>query len=361
MKRLKVLQVIPSFGVGGAEKVVLDYLYFQNKDKIEIKAVSLYSSQETIYNKFAKDNNLEIIYLNKKKGIDIKLIFQLLKIIKNYRPDVIHTHQYSLKYALLPAIIFKIKRKFHTIHSKPEWDSKGLNMLINKIGFKFFSIKPIALHSNMKKEVKEYYGIKECLVLPNGVNEKLYSESRSTEFKKSLNIPDNEYLIGHIGSFNTVKNHDFIIDVFSNLLKRKDATLILVGEGVLNEQIRKKVRYLGIENKVKFLGIRSDIPYILSNIDVFLFPSLFEGFPISLIEAQMAGVKCVISETIDDSAVINSNVYKLDFRLNISDWVDMVVEREDISPEENSIRNVYSINTIISNLNKFYFDDQLGS
>ena len=138
-------------------------------------------------------------------------------------------------------------------------------------------------------------------VLINGIDCNAYrfdAEGRE-RMRTELGVGGNDLLIGHIGRFNEQKNHGFLLDAFATVKAlRSDAKLALVGRGELEETIRAKAAELGIADDVLFLGIRSDIPQLLWAFDVFAFPSRYEGQPVALLEAQAAGLPCVISDAI---------------------------------------------------------------
>ncbi|MBQ6455372.1 MAG: glycosyltransferase [Eggerthellaceae bacterium] len=138
-------------------------------------------------------------------------------------------------------------------------------------------------------------------VLLNGINCKnfRFDEHKRKQIRTELGLSANELLIGHVGRFNEQKNHDFLLDIFAVVKAlRADAKLALVGRGELEEKARRKAKALGIADSVLFLGIREDIPQLLSAFDVFSFPSRYEGQPVALLEAQAAGLPCVIADTI---------------------------------------------------------------
>ena len=101
MKKVKILHIIPSFGIGGAEKLVLDYLMYSDIENVDIRAISMYGDENTHYNKMIKDQNIFVYYLNKKPGLDLSMIIKIRKVIKEFAPDVIHSHLYTMKYLLL--------------------------------------------------------------------------------------------------------------------------------------------------------------------------------------------------------------------------------------------------------------------
>ncbi len=138
----------------------------------------------------------------------------------------------------------------------------------------------------------------------------------------------NGLLIGHVGSFRKVKNHDFIIEVFKEVLALKpSAELILIGNGPLRSKMERKVEELGISSNVNFLGIRSDIPELLSQISLFIMPSLYEGLPLTLIEAQAAGKNCLITDTITNEADVGCGlIHRMSLNHPPKEWANKAVE-----------------------------------
>lgn len=160
---------------------------------------------------------------------------------------------------------------------------------------------------------KSYVRKKKVLILHNGIDPSLFKFSKEARIKnrKLLNI-ENQLLIGHIGRFTKQKNHHFLLDVFSDFHKRyPQSALVLIGTGELECEIRAKARLLSLESSVLFLGIRSDVPALFSAFDIFVFPSLYEGMPNTVIEAQANGLPCLIADTITKEANITGLVHYL--------------------------------------------------
>ncbi|MBR2477091.1 MAG: glycosyltransferase family 1 protein [Clostridia bacterium] len=138
---------------------------------------------------------------------------------------------------------------------------------------------------------------------------------------------EGKLVVGHVGRFNVQKNHGFLIDVFKEVsLKCENAVLMLVGVGELEQEIRKKVSALGLDDKVIFMGRRSDVPRLLSAFDLMLMPSLYEGMPNVVIEAQATGLPCVISDTITPEADITGLVSYMPLSAATDTWADKVLE-----------------------------------
>ncbi|MBS4197564.1 glycosyltransferase family 1 protein [Lederbergia citri] len=165
------------------------------------------------------------------------------------------------------------------------------------------------------------------IILKNGIEYDRFRFSKDTrqQVREELNIKENTLVLGHVGRFNHQKNHSFLIDLFTEFHKvHENATLFLIGNGELRSVIEKKVRDLQLVEKVKFLGVRHDIERILQGIDLFVFPSIHEGLPVSLIEAQGSGLPCIISDRISKEVDIGLNLIEYAPLENIESWIEKI-------------------------------------
>lgn len=153
----------------------------------------------------------------------------------------------------------------------------------------------------------------------------LYSHTISQKVRKSLQIPNETLVIGHVGSFWKIKNQTFLIDIFQKLHQENpNSRLLLIGEGELKKEIMQKTALLNLEDSVSFLGSRSDVPDLLKAIDVFVFPSLGEGLSVSMVEAQCAGLPCVVSDTIPREVTMTDLVDFVSLKASADEWVKAV-------------------------------------
>ncbi|MDR7239988.1 glycosyltransferase family 1 protein [Neobacillus drentensis] len=177
-------------------------------------------------------------------------------------------------------------------------------------------------------------------IIKNGIESERFSFSLTTrkEVRKELNLESNIFVLGHVGRFSHQKNHTYLIDVFAKFNKmHKESVLILVGDGPLRTDIEKKVMNLNLKDKVKFIGIRSDINRLLQAFDVFVFPSLHEGLPVSLIEAQGSDVPCLISDNISKEVDLGSKLVEF---LPLNDKYKWVKKMMDISSRKISRKSM---------------------
>lgn len=175
-------------------------------------------------------------------------------------------------------------------------------------------------------------------------NQYRYNPEVSKEMKKQLGI-EGKKVIGHVGRFFPQKNHGFLIDIFNEIYKKdKDTVLLLVGGGELDDalkkQIKEKVRNLGLEDAVEFLGVREDVDRIVQTFDVFLLPSLFEGLPVTMVEAQAAGLPCVISDKVPIQCDLTGNVWVVPLEESPEKWADVVLDKANNFEKRNTYQQI---------------------
>ena len=191
-------------------------------------------------------------------------------------------------------------------------------------------------------------------VMPNAIDTKkfAYDEEAKRCLRAELGIPQDAFVLGHVGRFMYQKNHAFLLRVFQRLLSsRQDAWLLLIGEGERMKLIRSEVEKMGIEGKVRFTGTRSDVAKLYSAMDVFCLPSFYEGLPVVALEAQANGLPCLFSDRMTKEVVLTPGARQLSIE-NPEPWVKAVQEaqrqntcalpeRYDIAFEGEILKNFY--------------------
>lgn len=175
---------------------------------------------------------------------------------------------------------------------------------------------------------KWMFNTNQFFVLPNAIDSKLYSfnEDKRNKIRNELQL-NNQLVVGHVGRFNSVKNHTFIIDIFNELHKiNPESVLLLAGTGNLMNDIKDKVNKLKLSDNVKFLGLRSDIPDLMQSMDVFVFPSLYEGLPVTLVEAQASGLPCIISDKVPIECKKTDSVQQISLEKSAKYWAEVLLK-----------------------------------
>ena len=178
--------------------------------------------------------------------------------------------------------------------------------------------------------------------------------------RDEMKIKKNHIVLGHVGRFNQQKNHGLLLRIFKAVHDAMPQTvLMLVGDGELREQIEECIHSLGLQDNVILTGIRSDIADLMQAMDVLLFPSIYEGLPVALVEAQASGLPCVISDVITDEVVITDLICKLSLKSPISEWKNAILSRA-VQPRrvytDEIVQSGYDIRSAVHFLEEFYCD-----
>lgn len=170
---------------------------------------------------------------------------------------------------------------------------------------------------------------RKALLQRNAIDTKRYTyvPNANKRMRQELNIADDTIVIGHVGRFNKQKNHEFLLDVFSQIKRKSpDVYLLLVGTGELQSAMKSKAERLGMAENIKFLGTRPDVPQLLQAMNIFLFPSFMEGLSMSMVEAQCAGLPCVVSDTIPKEVAMTDLVKFVSLKRSAEEWADIVLD-----------------------------------
>lgn len=287
---MKIMQVIPYFCFGGAETMCENLTYALRALGHQVVVVSLYDEQTPIAQRMEKAG-VEIHYLDKKLGLDGSMVGKLRKLMVQHKPEVVHTHLDVVKYAALAAKLAGVKTCVHTVHNVAPMEAPGkLPRLVNLLYFHLGWAVPVALSGLVQETVASYYHLKreKIPVIYNGID-------LSRCHPKSGYDSGDVLTLVHIGRFNQQKNHQGLLEAFRSLREKFPCRLELVGDGELRPQTEALARELGIQDWVCFRGNQEDVHPYLEQGDVFVLPSLYEGMPMTLIEAMATALPIVAS------------------------------------------------------------------
>lgn len=302
---MKIIQVMPEFGLGGAEIMCENLAYGLKKYGHTVIVVSLFDYQSVI-TKRMESNGIDVRYMNKHPGLDLSIIFKLTQLFRKEKPDVIHTHRHVLQYAVPASVLAGVKRRIHTIHTIASKENNKIGRMFNKISFCACGVIPVALSSLVCDTIVEEYGINksEIPIIFNGI------DLNNCEPKNDYEIVD-EFNILHIGRFDEAKNHIGLLEAFLKFQKKySNSALYLIGDGKNRRMIEDYVSENGLQEHVHLLGQLGNVYGYLHRVDIFALPSLYEGIPMTLIEAMGTGLPIVatrvggIPDMLDDDCAV---------------------------------------------------------
>lgn len=366
---IKVLQVIAGMNAGGMENMIMNY--YRNLDRNIVQYDFLiFTEGEAFFEKEILSLGGKIYKITSRRKNFIKNRRDVKSFFKEHAKDydIAEFHQgITYYYPLKMAKKYKIKHRIIHNHGIDRVFLKKLKLYnnlfarrrISNLATEYFSCSEDVNEQLFSNKIIKNKQIK---IIPNAidVSKFKYSKDKETKIKKELNINDNMYVFGHIGTFTYPKNHDFIIQQYYEICKEeKNSVLLLIGEGPLKNQIEDKVKNLNIQDRVVFLGVRRDIPDILSAIDTLIFPSLFEGIPLTLIEAQANGVRLLLSDNINHKIKCTNLCNFISLTEN-DKWKQSLMNFEKIRDREiynEQIKNTtYNIKKTATELQKIYIN-----
>ena len=286
----KVVLVTPTLNMGGAEIMCENLANALASDGVNVIVVSLFGDKTVISHRL-EEQKIKVVYLDKKSGLDLSMIGKLRRLFVKERPDAIHTHNNSILYAIPAAIFSGVKKRVHTVHSIATEELIKPTRVAAKIFYKFFGVIPVALSEAVQNTIIAEYNLpkKKIPIVFNGINLSKCIPKTDYSVKDKLKIL-------HIGRFEKVKNHEMLVKAFKMFHDQyPNSILQLVGEGSERKNIECLVNELQLNDNVIFLGFQPNVYNYLHDADIFTLPSVYEGIPMTLIEAMGTGLPIVAS------------------------------------------------------------------
>lgn len=364
-----VIQYVTSMGGGGAETLVKEYALLLKQDGIPVKILATRPYPESANSKVIKENGIPYEYVYPKWNFAIRVFnkllgrwyrpWRVLQVVRKERAKAVHVHLELLR--TLKPISRQLKgvNLLYTCHSVPEYmfsGSEEAEFYAAKHLLKHNNLQLIALHEDMRRELNEMFDTGTATVIRNGIRLErfLHVKETKTQIRRQVGIPEDAFVAGHVGRFTEAKNHSFLLDVFLEMKKiRPNAHLLLVGSGELKQQTEEKIRNLELTKDVTILSARTDIPELLKAMDVFVFPSVFEGLPVSLIEAQAAGLTCIVSDVITEESFVTNQVISLSVKESPEVWAKAACGELTPPERENRLAD-FDMNREIKRLEAMY-------
>lgn len=354
---IRVLHIVTYMGRGGLETMLMNY--FRNIDKSKVQFDFL------VHRDFEADYDKEIVALGGRifhmpqlNPFSQKYHNALDKFFAQHTYNIVHSHldcmsAYPLKHAMKAGVPVRIA------HAHNKSQDKNIKYPLKVISKALIPRFATHLFACGQEAGAWMFNGKDFSILPNAIDSRkyLYSEKVRKEIREEFQL-HGKFVIGHVGRFSPQKNHEFVIKVFNQFqMKRPDSVLLLVGDGKGRQRIEELVDELKIKDKVIFAGIRPDVNRLMQAMDVFLFPSLYEGLPVTMVEAQAAGLPCIISENVPQETQITDLVSRFSLNESEKSWADKLILAEDIERQnqaEQIKKSGYDIVENVKRLQEFY-------
>lgn len=311
---------------GGKETFIINhYKKLIATDRYEFTFISY--DDEMAYEDYLKETGASVIHLPPRNRGLVQYVSALNRLLREGRFDVVWAHETSLSRCelLMLAKLHRVPKRLIHSHSSSNMGSRFTYIMhsINKVFLPLWVTDRLACSESA---AKWFYRGKNYRIIKNGIDVEQYRFDQQVRdsIRDAFDLGDS-LVIGHVGRFGFEKNHKKLINVFNNLLRiRPDSKLLLCGDGEERSNIEAQIKELGICDNVLLLGVVDNVHQILQAVDVLVMPSLFEGLPFALLEAQASGLNCVVSDTVSKEADVTDQIVFLPLELDDYKWAEVI-------------------------------------
>lgn len=361
---IRVLQVLGSLNLGGAESRIMDLYRKINRQEIQFDFL-IHAKEPQYFEEEVKSLGGKVYRLPRFKGYNY---MSYKKAVKNFFREhrefaCVHGHMTSTAGIYLP-IAKKYGVPMTIAHARSAGTDKGIKGQVTKYLRRNLKEKTDYCFTCSALAGQAVFGEKaqkegRVQILPNAIDASkcTFDADVRNRMRQELGV-ENKFVIGHVGRFDFMKNHTFLLDIFEEIVAMgEDAVLLLLGDGKGREQIEKLALEKGLQDRVLFQGNRKNVHEYLQAMDYFVFPSLFEGLPGTVVEAQAAGLKCLISDTITNEVGFSDLVRFFSLEKIAKAWGEYVLQTKEYVRENtfDMIKKAgFDVNSQAENMAAFY-------
>lgn len=362
-KPIRVLQILGIVAGGGVEAVIMNYYEHIDRSQVQFDFVVHDNSPVDITDKVEAMGGKVYKVTPYTKNV-LAFMYDVYKIIKKNHYTIVHTNMNTLSvFSLFPAWMAGVPVRILHNHSTsvPSETKRNIMKMILRPFAKLFANKYFACSQLAAEWMYGKSSVEsgKVTIIHNAIDLKKYAfdQGKRDRIRKELGI-ENKFVIGHVGRFMYQKNHEFLIDVFAEVIKKNpEAVLLLIGDGPLRIHVDQKVRNLGLSDKVYFLGLRSEVHDLYNAMDVFCFPTRYEGLGMVVVEAQFNGLPVLTSTAVPEEAIVYSELVEYDslYLNKASEWARDLFKLKRIN-NDLMVNNCYSIELEALKLEKIYYN-----
>jgi glycosyltransferase involved in cell wall biosynthesis len=368
-RRMRILHVLGVMDPGGVETWLLNVLKYIDRDLLEFHFCTFGPKPGLFASEVERLGGRMVPCPRGLNPWSFRRRFR--KILREGKYDAVHSHVtlfsgVVLRWAKAEGVPMRIAHSHASQDDKPDTPLRRQYRRIMKSWIDRYSTQGLAASKIAAAQLfgKDWEADGRFRVLHCGIDLMPFQEPAvRDEVRKELGLPLDVPIVGHVGRFVPAKNHRFLLEIFSELLKkRSDMHFLLVGDGVLRPEIEAQAKLMGFSTNIHFAGTRTDVPRLMrGGMDVLLFPSLWEGLPVTLIEAQAAGLRSIVSDTVtSEASVSRDQITQLSLSSRSEEWATRAVEvlqrgkAEAVSALQAVSQSDFCVQRSGSNLSSFY-------
>lgn len=300
-RRLCVVQVIPAFTVGGGEWMATYLAAHLDPERFESRLISLHPPRQSPMESYLQQHGIAVHSIHKRKGFDARAYPALIRLLRQLKPDIVHTHQTVGRYVYPACALVRPRLIVHTLHNvaRGEIEARWARRL--QAWAYRFGVQPVSIAEEVSRTFRQEYGREPAALIPNGIPTARYAPDSAARamWREREHIAPHTTLLVCVAALRVQKNHPLLLRAYARLGKHAANTLLLLAGApdptipAYAESLQQLARELGVAERVRFLGARSDVPALLKAADIFVLASRYEGNPLSVMEAMAAGLPTV--------------------------------------------------------------------
>jgi glycosyltransferase involved in cell wall biosynthesis len=286
---IRVLEVLASLKRAGAERMAVNLACGLDRSRFEPAVVSLFDPFPEGFEPVLKQAGVRTWHLGKRRGFDARILPRLTRVLRAFRPAIVHTHSYVLRYSLPAGLAAGAGAMVHTVHNLARREVDFVGRAIQRIAFRG-RVTPVAVAEEVARSMRDYYGLPPAAVIPNGIVTAAFDAPQARQpWRRAHGFADDDFLVASVARLEPQKDPLGLIRAFAEGLGHHPrAHLLLAGDGSLREAARAAAGA-----RVHFLGVQNEVAELLAAADVFALFSAYEGNPMALMEAMAAGLPVV--------------------------------------------------------------------
>jgi glycosyltransferase involved in cell wall biosynthesis len=289
--RIRVLEVLATLKRAGAERMAVTLACGLDRDRFETAVATLYDPFPGGFEPVLEQAGIRSWALGKRRGFDPRMVPRLFRVMREFRPSIVHTHSYVLRYSLPAALAAGVGAMAHTVHNVASREVDLPGRWLHRLAFRG-RVAPVAIGKQVGRSIQEDYGVPPAAVIPNGIDtEAFYRPQLREPWRRAHGFSAGDFLVVSVARLDPQKEPLGLIRAFAAALGRDERSrLILAGDGSLRDAARDEAARLDLGGRVHFLGVQSNVAELLAAADIFALFSSYEGNPVAVMEAMAAGL-----------------------------------------------------------------------